>query len=365
MPALAAARGEKARLASLRDRVRKQTEDRPGVYRMITATGEVAYVGKSKRLRTRLLSYFRAVFPSDKSARVVREASEITWTYVPSEFAALLEELRLIKRLRPRMNIAQKRDARNHAFVSLTDGRAPRLTVVRPAGAAQRGGILYGPLVGATRLREALRELSDVLGLRDCTHDRRMAFDDQRDLLVLAPRTPGCLRHEIGTCLGPCIAAVSERLYRDRVRQARGFLEGGSEEPVETLRSQMKDASDQLQFERAGILRDRIARLEELRDQLDRLRFAVESLSFVYDVPGHDGDDRSYVIRRGVVRLEEPTPRGEDETRAFRARARASLGVGTTALTTIVPSREVDELLLVSSWFSLHPGELTRTSPVS
>lgn len=366
MPALAAsARSEKARLAGLRDRVRLQTEDRPGVYRMVTPTGEVAYVGKSKKLRTRLLSYFRAVFPDDKAARVVREASEITWTYVPSEFAALLEELRLIKRLRPRMNVSQKRDARNHAFVSLTDGRAPRLTVVRPAGAAQRGGVLYGPLVGATRLREALRELSDVLGLRDCTLDRRMAFDDQRDLLALPPRTPGCLRHEIGTCLGPCVAAVSEGLYRDRVRQARGFLEGGSEEPIERLRSLMKEASDQLQFERAGILRDRIARLEELRDQLDRLRFAVESLTFVYDVPGHDGDDRSYVIRRGVVRFEEPTPRSEAESMDFAARAQDALTGGGTALTTIVPSREVDELLLVSSWFSVRPGELARTRPIS
>jgi excinuclease ABC subunit C len=355
---------DKVRLAELRGWVKKSAEDRPGVYRMVTESGEVAYVGKSKRVRTRLLSYFRAVFPDEKPARIVREAAQIHWTYVPSEFAALLEELKQIKRLRPRFNVALKRDARNHAFVRVTDGAAPRLSVIRPAAASQRGGVLYGPFVGATRLKDALRELSDALGLRDCSLDRRMMFADQPDLVPLPPRTPGCLRHEIGSCLGPCIASVEERLYMERVRQARAFLEGGSDEPLERLRLRMADASEKLEFERAGIFRDKAARLEELRDQLDRLRFAVESLTFVYDVPGHDGDDRSYVLRRGVVRLEEPAPKGIEDLRAFESRAAELMSPGRHYASTVVPSREVDELLLVSSWFATRPSELSRTRAI-
>ena len=76
-------------------------------------------------LRTRLLSYFRCEYPEEKGARILREATSIEWEYTPSEFAALLEELRLIKRFRPRLNVAMKRDARNYCFIKLTRGRRP------------------------------------------------------------------------------------------------------------------------------------------------------------------------------------------------------------------------------------------------
>ena len=105
--------------------VRARAENRPGVYRMLTAAGEVVYVGKSKRVRTRLLSYFRCNFPEEKGARILREADSIEWDYAPSEFAALLQELRLIKQLRPRFNVAMKRDGRNFCFLKLARGAAP------------------------------------------------------------------------------------------------------------------------------------------------------------------------------------------------------------------------------------------------
>src|SRR4029077_13325420 len=81
-------------LAAMRAEVRDTAADRPGVYRMVAADGEIVYVGKSKRVRSRLLSYFRCA-PDDKGARILRQATQIQWDYVPSEFAALLEELRL------------------------------------------------------------------------------------------------------------------------------------------------------------------------------------------------------------------------------------------------------------------------------
>ena len=102
-------------LARMRSRVRAEAQDRPGIYRMMSADGEIVYVGKSKRVRTRLLSYFRCAYPEEKGARLIREASRLDWTYEPSEFAALLRELRTIKRLRPRFNVAMKRDARHYA----------------------------------------------------------------------------------------------------------------------------------------------------------------------------------------------------------------------------------------------------------
>ena len=363
MPALTAPQrsAEATRLAALREHVRASADDRPGVYRMMGDGGEVVYVGKSKKLRTRLLTYFRADYPKEKGARIVREATSIEWSYLPSEFAALLEELRLIKRLRPRFNVAMKRDARHYAFVRVAGGVAPRLTVVRGSGAGERGGVYYGPFVGAERVTDAVRELSDILGLRDCTFDNRMRFADQPDLLPLPPRTPGCIRHEIGTCLGPCVAAVRADLYEDRVRQARAFLEGRDEKPIERLRDAMQEASDSLAYERAAVLRDKLQRLEALHEQFARLRFAVESLSFAYIVPGHEGDDRFYLVRRGVVRGEYPAPRSPAEWDALRDGCAHVFGSSSSGAVATVPAHEVDELLLLSSWFSLRPRELHAT----
>lgn len=363
MPASATEQSARSLLKALRTHVREQATDRPGVYRMIADDGEVVYVGKSKRLRTRLMSYFRAAFPEEKGARIVREAARIEWTYVPSEFAALLEELRQIKRLRPRLNHALKRDARHHAFVAITRGPAPRLVVLRGTGA--RGeSVVYGPFTGATQLKEALRELGDALGLRDCSHDRRMRFADQGEMFVLPPRTPGCIRYEIGKCLGPCVAAPAEAIYDDRVSQARSFLDGTHDGPLEQLEAAMHEASQRLEFERAGALRDSRQRLERLRDQFERMRFAVESLSFAYRVDGVDGDNRVYLIRRGVVRADLPAPTsGRDRADLAETVRRIAADVPVAGPRSI-PRHEVDELLVISSWFRTHPEELARTEPI-
>lgn len=354
---------EAARLAALRDFVRGEASDRPGVYRMVSDAGEVVYVGKSKRVRTRLLSYFRSEFPKEKGARIVREATTIEWSYVPSEFAALLEELRLIKRLRPRFNVVMKRDARHYAFVRVSGGIAPRLTVVRGSGAGDRGGFYYGPFVGAERLGDALRELGDALGLRDCSLDSRMRFADQPDLMPLPPRTPGCIRFEIGKCLGPCVAAVRADVYSDRVRQARAFLEGLDDDPIERLRAAMQSASVALEYERAGVLRDKLQRLESLREQFGRLRFAVESLSFAYIVPGHGGEDRFYLVRRGVIRGEYPAPQSDSDWERMQSECARIYGTSRAHAPTSVPAHEVDELLLMTSWFSTNPEQLQSTVP--
>ena len=344
----------------MRAHVRAAAQDRPAVYRWLSPDGEVVYVGKSKRLRTRLLSYFRCS-SGEKGSRIVREATSVEWEYMPSEFAALLEELRLIKRFRPRLNVAMKRDARHFAFIKLTRGPAPKLLVVRGAG-ADDAQIYYGPFHGAQRVSEAVRELNDALGLRDCRLDQPMHFADQPELFQIFPRTPGCIRHEIRKCLGPCVGGCTAGEYDDRVGLVRAFLDGADDGPMELLRIDMQAASAQLDFERAATLRDKLQRLEGLRAQFIRFRFAVETLSFVYTVPGHAGDDRVYLIRRGRVRGEFAMPRSEQD----RARLLAMVNDVFSPVerdTAQVPSHEVDELLLLSSWFRRFPAELAHSRP--
>jgi len=350
-------------LATMRAIVREQATNTPGVYRMLADNGEVVYVGKSKALRTRLMSYFRAAYPEEKGARILREATRIEWDYEPSEFAALLRELRLIKQYRPRFNVAMKRDARHYSFIRVTRGPAPKLTVVRGAG-NDDAAIYYGPFVGAQRISEAVRELNDVLGLRDCRSDMPIVFADQRELFQLPERTPGCIRFEIKKCLGPCVGGCTVAAYDRQMTLARAFLDGSSDGPIENLRAEMERASEALEFERAGVFRDKLARLEVLREQFDRLRFAVESLSFVYDVKGCDGRDRTYVIRRGVVRAEVNTPRTKREKTQMQQLVDDIFGE-TPPPGASIPTHEIDELLLLSSWFRKFPDEMERARRVA
>jgi excinuclease ABC subunit C len=330
---------------------------------MLTADGEVVYVGKSKRVRTRLLSYFRCEFPEEKGARILREADRIEWDYTPSEFAALLEELRLIKKLRPRFNIAMKRDGRNFCFLKLTRGLAPKFLVVR-GPSENDASAYYGPFQGAQRVAEAVRELNDALGLRDCANDQPIHFADQEELFGNFARTPGCIRFEVKKCLGPCVGGCTADQYTQRVRLGRSFLDGADDGPIETLRSEMERSSERLEFERAASLRDKIHRLESLKEQFLRMRFAVETLSFVYPVPGHDGADRVYFIRRGRVRAEADAPRSAADRSRMKDLIEHVFGTAEPE-TAQIPTHEIDELLLLSSWFRRFPAELKRTRPPS
>ncbi|GJG85248.1 hypothetical protein tb265_04290 [Gemmatimonadetes bacterium T265] len=384
--AAALASAPDAHLPALRDYVRAEAHDRPGVYRMLGESGEVIYVGKSKHVRTRLLSYFRCVYPEEKGARILRDACHLEWEYTPSEFAALLLELRLIKRLRPRYNVLMKRDARHWSFIKLTRGAAPKLQVVRGSTGSADGGVYYGPFRGADQVAEAVRELSDALGLRDCANDVPMRFGDQPDLFAgagvhvagVTPRAPRCIRHEIKKCLGPCVGLCTVDEYRGRVGLARAFLDGSDDAPLAALRADMEASAERLEFERAAHLRDKVRRLELLQAQFDRLRFAVETLSFAYVVPGDPGrvpqrrrgapapapqeaPARVYLVRRGRVRADHPLPHdaasaavlAEDARRIYTPRER---------MRGAVPTHEVDELLLLSSWFRHRDGELGRTA---
>jgi excinuclease ABC subunit C len=344
-------------LAAMRATVRQGCADRPGVYRMLSAEGEVVYVGKSKRVRTRLLSYFRCSFPEEKGARIVRDAARIEWEYTPSEFAALLLELQLIKRFRPRFNVAMKRDDRNFVFIKIAKGIAPKMLVVR--GASDDSAAYYGPFQGAQAVSEAVRELHDVLSLRDCSLDTRMHFADQHELFQYA-RTPGCIRFEVKKCLGPCVGGCTESEYMKRIGIARAFLDGRDDGPLDTLRGEMEQASERLEFERAAMMRDKLQRLEALKQQFLRFRFAIETLSFIYTVPGYEGEDRVYLIRRGRVRAEDIPPLAPRDHRRLAHLTEAVYGSAERD-SAQVPTHEIDELLLLSSWFRRFPGELAHT----
>jgi excinuclease UvrABC nuclease subunit len=176
--------------------VQAQAAKRPGVYEFLDRSGTVMYVGKAKDVRTRLLSYFSAPWPESKSARLIRAAADLRWRHVPSEFAALLEEQRLIHQLKPAYNVTGNRTWASLAFIKLTHGPAPRLVVSESA--RDPASRYYGPFRGRGNTEYAVRTLADLLGLRDCAERQAMAFADQPNLFD-APLAPACIRHELGT----------------------------------------------------------------------------------------------------------------------------------------------------------------------
>jgi excinuclease ABC subunit C len=345
-------------LGQLLGRVRALAENRPAVYRMFDATGRVLYVGKAKRLRTRLLTYFRARYPDDKAARILYAASEITWDYVPSEFAAYLGELRQIRKFRPHFNHKANRTRRS-VLIKVAGGPAPR---VYGGGTVSRDDVrCYGPFQSMSRMLEAVRTLNDLLGLRDCAATMPVVFSGQGDLFE-QPRQAGCLRHELGFCSGPCAGFVSQRDYQRRVETAMAFLEGRTIQPIDLVVTAMQEASASSQFELAVRWREKFEQLEWLLAATSRARSAIDLLTFVYRDPGDLGDDRVYVLRRGVVRATFPFPATPIEHEAFRAVVAEEMRQPPPASGPL-PLDSIDEVLLMMAWFRAHPDALKRTTP--
>jgi excinuclease ABC subunit C len=338
--------------------VRALAENRPAVYRMLDATGRVLYVGKAKRLRTRLLTYFRAQYPDDKAARILYAANEIRWDYVPSEFAAYLGELRQIRKLRPYFNHKGNRTRRS-ALIKIAGGPAPR---VYGGGSIARDDVrCYGPFQSVSRMAEAVRTLNDLLGLRDCPGSTPVVFAGQGDLFE-QPRQAGCMRHELGFCTGPCAGLVSEHDYQRRVDTAVAFLEGRTIEPIGRVVAAMQQAAENAQFEIAVRWRDKFEQLEWLLAATSRARSAIDLLTFVYRDPGDFGDDRVYLLRRGVVRASYAYPATPIEHDAFRAVV-ADEARQPDRSSGPLPLDAVDEVLLMMAWFRAHPDALRRTTP--
>ena len=341
---------------TLREHVRARAENRPGVYRMVGPGDELLYVGKSVHVRSRVLSYFRAA-KGEKAWELIRETARTEWDYIPNEFFSLIREMKLIQQWQPRFNVQHKRK-RIYAFVKITTELAPRVLPVTRI--VEDGAIYYGPFPRVKAVARTVQELGHLLGLRDCPGPTPVFFDDQLDLFK-AGRVPHCIRAEVGTCLAPCCGRPSAADYRAAVDLARRFLEGRADAPLANLERQMSEAAARLDFEYAGLLRDRLERLQSFRDELVAFRGRVEDLSFIYRVPGFGGDDRIYLIRRGRIRKEMCHPKGRRGRQSVARAIESVYGETDTGPASLKP-QDAAEILLVARWFRLNPRERRRTT---
>lgn len=245
--------------------------DGPGVYLWKSGDGRILYVGKAKKLRSRVRSYFAQDHAESPRIRhLVNQIRDLDTIVVPSEAHALILEANLIKEYRPRFNIAL-RDDKSYPYIKVTVQEAfPRVYVTRQL--QNDGARYFGPYTDVGAMRRALNVVKRIFTVRSCNYDM------PREM----PERP-CLDYFIKRCKAPCILAQNQQDYRSMIDEVVLFLDGKPQEVVKRIRERMEIAAEALDFERAA----------ELRDALDHIR-KMEEPTVVLTVEGGDKDVVGY-----------------------------------------------------------------------
>jgi excinuclease ABC subunit C len=229
----------------------KTLDNSPGVYRMLDASQRVLYVGKARSLRKRVSNYANPSGHTGRILRMISETSAMMFLTTRTETEALLLEQNLIKQLKPHYNVLL-RDDKSFPYILLTKGHGfPQLKKHR--GSRKGKGSYYGPFASARSVNRTVNQLQRVFLLRDCTD------------AVFSSRTRPCLQYQIKRCSGPCVGKVSQDEYARLVTEAERFLQGRDTHLQAELAAQMQAASEEMEFEKAAALRDRIKALTEVQ----------------------------------------------------------------------------------------------------
>ena len=342
---------------TLRRRIMQSCPRVPGVYGMLDRKGQLIYVGKSKSLRSRLLSYFSPANEEEKGGRIIENARAIQWETQPSEFGALLREQQLIRLYSPRWNVQGVPKRQRPVYLCL--GKAPAPQFYLSAKPPEEAISIQGPFFGSKRMKVAVDTLNKVFALRDCGQQQVFQFAEQLSLFEIEHR-PGCLRLELETCLGPCAAGCTRAEYDGQVEKAKRFLNGFDDEPLLDLERRMKSASINQQYELAARMHIALKSLRYVYRKLNMLADARKRFSFVYAVPGYDGCHNWYLIHRGEVCEVSATPVGSQAYRSMKPKISTwkavlendtASGHGPFAYT----------LGTVASWFRKNRSELEQT----
>ena len=351
-----------ARRSRLRDKVRQSAPMVPGVYGMIDKHGELIYVGKSKQLRSRLMSYFADSNRKEKGGRIVAAAVAIQWQTQPSEFASLLREQQLIRRFSPKWNVQGVPKRQRPVYLCL--GRSPAMFFVssKPPAANTSMVSVEGPFYGVARMKLAIDTLNKTFGLRDCSNKQVFHFRDQMDLFDMQYR-PGCLRLETETCIGPCAAACTRADYAAAVAAAESFMDGFNHEPLAATEDAFERAMTHQQYELAARFHATIKSLRYIDRKLALLAAARRTHTFVYDVAGYDGRRRWYFIRHGEVADVITAPKNKMQHRQIKSK----LNRWKKSASRTIARGEGEyphTLSVVAPWFRKHKSQLDQTFSV-
>ena len=229
----------------------KHLPNQPGVYRMMNEAGDVLYVGKARSLKKRVTNYAQGRGHSNRITRMIAQTTNMEFVTTRTETEALLLEANLIKRLKPRFNVLM-RDDKSFPYILIT-GNHEAPAILKHRGARSRNGSYFGPFASAGAVGRTINALQRAFLLRTCTDS------------VYESRTRPCLLYQIKRCSGPCTGEISAEGYAELVGEAKAFLSGRSQAVKSQLSTAMQSASDDLDFERAAIYRDRLSALSHVQ----------------------------------------------------------------------------------------------------
>ena len=281
---------EMQKIAALRKKANTLPME-PGVYLMRDRRGEIIYVGKAKKLKNRVTSYFRGVeHHLPKVYRMVEQVQDFDYIVTDSEFEALVLECSLIKLHSPKYNILLKDDKGYH-YVCVTKEPYPRIKLAMQK--ADDGNEYIGPFVSSMVVKQTVEEANRVFLLPTCRRKFPEDFGKERP----------CLNFHIHQCMGVCRGKITPEAYREVLDEALQFIRSGGVQSVEVLTERMQQAAEALDFERAARYRDRISAIRRITEQQKVIEFPHESL----DVLGWvQGEDKIYcsllVLREGRLR---------------------------------------------------------------
>jgi excinuclease ABC subunit C len=274
-----------------------------GCYLMKNKDGKVIYVGKAVNLRARVRSYFHNNQEHPRTRQLVKNIADIEWIVVGSELEALILEMNLIKKYRPRYNVRMKDDKR-YPYIKIHWGDDyPKVTVTR--NMVSDGGRYFGPYTSVWAVHQTLDVLRRIFPYLTC--DREITGKDTR----------ACLYYDIKLCSGPCIGAVSKKEYRQMLKDLEAFLNGRTDDIVKRLQHEMQAASEGLRFEQAATIRDQLKAIEAI---IERQKVVFASDYVDSDVIAMARSDREacmqvFFIRGGkLIGREYFLMEGTDET---------------------------------------------------
>src|SRR5437773_4525712 len=269
--------------AAVLDRI-PHLPDSPGVYLWRDADGTVLYVGKAKRLRSRVRSYVNIeALESVRTIALMRQVAAVDTILVPSEAHALILEANLIKEYKPRFNISL-RDDKSYPHIKVTVHEPfPRVYVTRRL--VNDGSRYFGPYTDVAQMHRALNVVKRIFTVRSCNYD----------LPKVAPERP-CLDYHIGRCKAPCVLLQTQAEYATMIDEVLLFLEGKTAEVRRRVRQRMELAAESLDFEGAAELRDALRHLERMEEPT--VVQVIEGGD--RDVVGYarDGDDACVALMR-------------------------------------------------------------------
>jgi len=224
---------------------------KPGVYQFFNDKGKVIYIGKANNLRSRVKSYFHSKTPNAKTEVLISKIADLELVVTDSEVEALVLENNLIKENKPRYNVNLK-DDKSFPFIKVTNEPYPRIFSTRRV--IRDGSKYFGPYTSVKSMKSALRMINQIFKIRSCKYDIN---DDS----IAKKKFKVCLDYHIKKCDGPCEGLVSEKDYNDMVDEVVRVIRGRTDELIKELDNKMKSSSENMEFENAAGIRDKIDQL--------------------------------------------------------------------------------------------------------